>query len=80
MWVKVYKWALISLYIFFFFFFIMIIIQEEVTQKGSTSVIRDGPLYVGNKKRFRNWVGVDACLLKEGRLYVAGKTVRGREF
>ena len=32
--------------------------EEKLHQKGTTSVVGGGPLYLGNKKRFRDWAGV----------------------
>ena len=31
-------------------------------QKGSTSVVRDGPLCLENKWKFRDWVGVEGTV------------------
>ena len=44
-------------------------------QKGTTFVVRDGPLYRENKNRFQGCVS-----LKTGGYYVAEKMDRGREF
>ena len=43
-----------------FFFSIMILIQEEVAPKSYNFCSpHSGPLYLVNKKRFRDWVGVE---------------------
>ena len=52
-------------------------------EKGTISIVRGGPLYRENKKRFRDWVGVEgvrgySSSKTEG--VVVGKTIRGREF
>ena len=41
--------------IYFFFFYK----DKKFHQKGTTCVVRGGPLHRENKKRFRDWVGVE---------------------
>ena len=46
-------------FFFCFVFFTTILIQEEVAPKRCNPVVRGGPLYRENKKRFKGWVGVE---------------------